>query len=261
MRPPGRSWLRAEPAGPGSTRLLLLAHSGAGAASFTRWLGLFGPGIGLVRVQLPGREDAAAETPARRLPGVVDPLLAELTPLTSAPLALYGHSMGALVAFELARALTAAGTAPVHLFVSGRRAPHQPNRRPRVDRLPDEEFVAALERMGAAERVARTAAFLRYAIRVTRADLELSEEYDYQSSPRLGCPVTGFYGDGDLVVDRDQVEAWQAETDGPFALHTFPGTHFFHQRHREAIAQIMGEALAGSPAAVQAVPAGTEVAQ
>ncbi|MCK9925471.1 alpha/beta fold hydrolase [Frankia sp. AgPm24] len=248
MTAPGRAWLRAEPASPAATRLLLLAHSGAGAASFTRWLGLFGPGVGLVRVQLPGREDAAAETLARRLPEVVDPLLAELAPLTNAPLALYGHSMGALVAFELARALTAAGTAPVHLFVSGRRAPHQPNRRPRIDRLPDDEFVTALERLGAAERVARTAAFLRYAIRVTRADLELSEEYDHRSVPRLACPITGFHGDNDLVVDRDQVEAWQAETDGPFVLRTFPGTHFFHQEHRAAIAQIMSEALTGKPA-------------
>jgi medium-chain acyl-[acyl-carrier-protein] hydrolase len=240
----GRSWLRAEPAQPGATRLLFFPHAGAGAASFGRWLDLFPPSIAMVRGQLPGREDAAAEPLANRVADVIAPLLAQVAPLSETPLALYGHSMGALVAFELARALTDAGTPPVHLFVSGRRAPHQATRRPRIDRFPDSEFVRALETMGVTDGVVpRTPSFLRYAIRVTRADLELSEEYDYRPTPRLACPVTAFYGEDDPVVDREQVEAWHDESEGDFAFHVFPGTHFFHHRHREAIAAIMTAAL------------------
>ncbi|MCL9794223.1 thioesterase domain-containing protein [Frankia sp. AgKG'84/4] len=163
--------------------------------------------------------------------------------------------MGALVAFELARALCAAGTPPVHLFVSGRRAPHQPNRRPRIDRYPDAEFADALESMGVTDgAMPRTPSFLRYALRVARADLELSEEYDYPPAPPLRCGITAFYGTQDPVVDDDQVRAWAAETDGPFRWHTFPGGHFFHQHHRGAIAAIMAETLAASavPAAATA---------
>ncbi|EFC83525.1 thioesterase II family protein [Parafrankia sp. EUN1f] len=227
-------------------RLVCFPHAGAGASSFARWVGLFPPEITLVRAQLPGREEVAARRPLRQVHDAVEALMPQTAAITdgTAPLALYGHSMGALVAFELARALTAAGSPPSHLFVSGRRAPHQASRRPPVHRFPDEEFVGAMEAMGATDGVVpRTAAFLRYMVRVTRADLELSEEYDYSPTPRLACPITAFYGTEDPVVDIDQVEAWRRETDAPFAFHTFAGGHFFHQRHRAAIVGLMAQAL------------------
>src|SRR5215470_713075 len=123
-----RPWLRYEPT-PATVRLICLPHAGAGAASFARWLGLFRPDIGIVRVQLPGREDAAGEPALRRVDEVVTALLPQLRRFDE-PIALYGHSMGALVAFELARELQSA----VHLFVSGRRAPQLPASRPPIHR-------------------------------------------------------------------------------------------------------------------------------
>ncbi|KPM53908.1 thioesterase [Frankia sp. R43] len=285
-------WLRlgpaeaTEPAGSRepSVRLVCFPHAGAGATSFARWIGLFPPAVILVRAQLPGREDVTAQPPLRQVGDAVGALLPQVAALTdgtagrteggatsdtagstasdtasgAGPLALYGHSMGALVAFELARALTAAGRPPSHLFVSGRRAPHQPSRRPPVHRFPDDEFVAAMEAMGATDGVVpRTRAFLRYMVRVTRADLELSEEYGYRPTPRLGCPITAFYGTEDPVVDIDQVEAWRHETDAPFTFHTFTGGHFFHQRHRTAIVTLMSQALgpADTTGAVEATGA------
>ncbi len=239
----GRAWLRHEPSD-AAVRLFCLPHAGAGAASFTRWLGLFPPSIAAVRVQLPGREDVAAEPPFRRVHDAVDALLPQITRLTDTPVALYGHSMGALVAFELARALGAAGTPPVHLFVSGRRAPHRPASRAPIHRLPDDAFVAGLEAMGETGGTAnRSPAFLRYALPLIKADLELSEEYTYHPAPRLHFPITAFYGTEDPVVDADEIEAWKDQTDAAFAIHTFPGDHFFHQRHRVAIAANMAEAL------------------
>jgi medium-chain acyl-[acyl-carrier-protein] hydrolase len=230
----GRSWLRDQrPAA--AVKLVCIPHAGGGASSFTRWLDLFPEDVSPVRVQLPGREDAASEAPLRRVGDAVAGLLPEVRQLGDATVALYGHSMGALVAFYLARALEAEGPRPVHLFVSGRRPPHLPPRRATIHRLPDPEFAAALEEMGGLAPNA-SPAFRRYALPLIRADLEIAEEFEYEPEPRLRCPITAFYGAGDPIVDEDQAEAWARETVSSFAIHRFEGDHFFNQLHREAIA-------------------------
>ncbi|MGN2639741.1 thioesterase II family protein [Nocardia takedensis] len=224
-------------------RLVCLPHAGAGASSFTRWRDLFGPGIAVVRVQLPGREDVAGSAPLRRVGEAVEQLTDELAPWAGPELALYGHSMGALVAFEVARALTAAGTPPRHLFVSGRRAPHRAPGRAPIHHLPDAEFAAALAAIGAFGVAARSASFLRYALPLVRADLELSEEYTHTRLPRLSCPLTAFYGTEDPVVAPAEIVAWHELSDGPFAIHEYSGDHLFHHAHREAIAARITAAL------------------
>jgi surfactin synthase thioesterase subunit len=243
IAPPTASWLRDErPDAP--LKLVCLPHAGGGAGSFTRWRGLFGPEISLVRVQLPGREDVASRPPLRRVHDVLAELLPQARQLLDTPVALYGHSMGALVAFEIARALTAEGSPPFHLFVSGRRAPHLPTRKATIHHLPDEEFAAALvDAGGLGASVSPT--FRRYALPIIRADLEVAEEFDYRPHPRLGCPITAFYGSEDPIVDADQVEAWAKETDAAFELHRFSGDHFFNQRHRVAIAARIAAVLHG----------------
>lgn len=242
----GRGWLRDEPAA-AETCLVLLPHAGAGAASFTRWLDLFPPSVTPVRVRLPGREHVAGEPPLRRVEDVVDGLLPQLNRLPGNGLALYGHSMGALVAFELARALCAAGTPPRHLFVSGRRAPQLVSRKAPVHRLPDAEFAAELARLGIGGGIgnapARNSAVQRYAVRVTKADLELSEEYVFHPAPGIPCPITVFHGTEDTVVDADEAAAWRELTAADFALHTFAGDHFFHHQHRADIAARITETV------------------
>jgi surfactin synthase thioesterase subunit len=234
--------LRHEPSD-ATMRLVCLPHAGAGATSFTRWLELFPPWISAVRVQLPGREDVAARPPFRRVSDAVDALLPQVMEL-DAPVAMYGHSMGALVGFELVRALRAEGRPPLHFFVSGRRAPHLPARKATIHHLPDDEFMDALQAMGGAGGLtSRSRAFQRYATRLIKADLELSEEHTHRPEPRLPCPITAFYGTEDPIVDEDQVEAWQEHTDAAFEVHTFPGDHFFHQHHRAAIARTIAYAL------------------
>ncbi|WP_236794636.1 thioesterase II family protein [Amycolatopsis sp. GM8] len=230
------TWLRQEPS-TAAVRLVCLPHAGAGATSFTRWLPLFPPEIAPVRVQLPGREDVVARPPLLSMAELLDGLLPQVSKL-DAPIALYGHSMGALVAFELARALE---TPPMHLFVSGRRAPRLPSRKSPIHDLPDEEFGRALAARGLGG--IGHAAFQRYALPLIKADLTVSEDYEYQPAPPLPCPLTVFYGNDDPIVERDQAEAWSVETAGAFALHTFPGDHFFHHDHRAAIVAVMSEAL------------------
>ena len=229
--------LRAEPT-TGTMRLVCLPHAGGGATSFARWTGLFPPAIGLVRVQLPGREDLAGRPAFRDVPEAV----ATLLPLLGGgPVALYGHSMGALIAFELARALTRHEHPPVHLFVSGRRAPHLAATRPPIHELPDDEFADGLEAVGAGP--GRSPVFRRYALPVIRADLRLSENHRHVPGPPLPCPITVFHGLGDPIVHASEAQAWHSHTRAAFGLRAFPGDHFFHQRHRAAIAVAMTRAL------------------
>ncbi|BCJ76571.1 thioesterase [Catellatospora sp. IY07-71] len=244
-----KGWLRYEPSD-APVALLCLPHAGGGAASFSRWLGLFPPSVLPVRAQLPGREDLAALPALRTVAAAVTGLAAQLRAELDRPLALYGHSMGAIIAFELARHLTAAGTPPVHLFLSGRRAPQLPARRPQIHRLPDDEFAAALETSGGTLSGAGGRSFLRYAVPLIKADLELTEEYVFQPLPRLGCPVDAFVGTEDPVVDADEVHAWGEHTDGPFRVHAFSGDHFFHQQHRVAIAATIAEGIRARAAVV-----------
>ncbi|MCE0764881.1 alpha/beta fold hydrolase [Pseudonocardia kujensis] len=216
--------------------LVCVPHAGAGASSFARWPRLFAAPIGLVRAQLPGREDCATEQPLQRVADAVALLLPEIAALPR--VALYGHSMGAVIAFELARALSADGQPPAHLFVSGRRAPQCPARHGGVHRLPDSEFAEAL---GGA--IIGPPRFLRYALGLTRADLTLSEEYTGTPEPRLACPITAFHGRDDPIVALDEVQAWAEVTTRAFALHLFEGEHLFHQPRRAELAALMTGAL------------------
>ncbi|MDJ0394188.1 alpha/beta fold hydrolase [Rhodococcus sp. G-MC3] len=222
--------------------LLLVPHAGAGASSFARWT--FPAWLTAHSVQLPGREGAAAEPLLREIHSIVAELAAQVERSLDNPVALYGHSMGALVAFELARALTDTGSPPRHLFVSGRRAPHLPASRRTVHRLPETQFVDALEEMGGTPRATqRSASLLRYTVKVSRADLEVCETYSYRTHGGLPCPITGFHAQNDPVVDPDEITAWSRHTNAAFATHSFTGGHFFHQNHRNAIAAIIGAAL------------------
>jgi medium-chain acyl-[acyl-carrier-protein] hydrolase len=239
-----QSWLRLPADRPdGDLCLLCFPHAGGGAGSFVRWTGAFPPSVTPIRVQLPGRENLSAVPPLDQVDEVIAGLLPQVRALPQ-PIALYGHSMGALVAFELARALRRAGAAPAHLFTSGRRAPQlAPTRQP-IHHLPDDEFALALENSGGAVGFAsQTPTLLKYTVPLTKADLRLCEEYVYRPEPAFPFPITVFHGLDDTVVDLAEADAWRAQTTSDFAMHTFAGDHFFHQRHRKLIAHHIADAL------------------
>jgi medium-chain acyl-[acyl-carrier-protein] hydrolase len=160
---------------------------------------------------------------------LVTALAEALRPFLDRPFALFGHSLGALVSFELARRLQAqSGPLPRHLFVSGKRAPQCPQEHAPRHALPEAEFRAELRKIGGTpEEVLNNEDLLRLLTPTLRADFALYETYSLTDGPPLECPVIVFGGDQDPWVRIEHLEAWQVHTRGPFRVQEFPGDHFF----------------------------------
>ncbi len=232
-----RSIKRFHPRPRARLRLFCFPWAGVGASAFFAWSRDLPGEIEVVSVQYPGREDRLQEPAMRRLSPLVESLLQDLAPHGDPPFAFLGHSMGALVAFELARRLVDLGAPPPgHLFVSGRQAPQLPEVREPIPDLPDAEFVDELQRRygGVPDAIVRDPEVRRFFLPTIRADLELVDTYVHQPGPPLACGVSVFGGREDRV-SRAELEAWQAQATGGFRLHLLPGGHFFITTQTETI--------------------------
>ncbi|WP_051829787.1 MULTISPECIES: thioesterase II family protein [Streptomyces] len=218
---------------PGAVRLICLPHAGGGARFYRPWLDAFGSGVALCPVLLPGREGRWNEPAARSTAELVEPLvqaLKALNALDGRPFALFGHSMGAGVAYALAlRCLAEPGLpGPVRLFVSGRPAPHLRPRLPSVHALPEEDFIARLRLLnGTPPEVLAERGLLEAFLPTLRADFALNETFRPVGAPVLDVPVTAFGGESDPLVHPDELLAWRAVTTGGFDLQMFEGDHFY----------------------------------
>lgn len=212
-------------------RLFCFPSAGAGASMFRSWPSFLPADIEVCPVQLPGRETRLREPAIAELDPLLEALVGMLLPELDGPFALFGHSMGALIGFELARALRREhGPQPAQLLVSGFRAPHLPDRNPAIHELPEGLFVAALERYGGmASEILSNHDLMQLLIPVLRADMQLCETYRYRAETPLACPITAFCGLGDTLAGSREVEAWCQQTARGFTLHVLPGGHFFIQ--------------------------------
>lgn len=212
-----------------AVRLFCFAHAGGGGGFFQQWRSALLPEIEVCPVILPGREARIRETPVDRIDGLLDPLCAALEPYTDREYALFGHSMGTVLAYEVARRLSdGPGAGPACLFTSGRRAPHLPARHPPLHTLPEAEFVDAVVRLnGTPDEVLQQPGLLKLFLPTLRADFALNETYETWPGPRLACPVSALTGDADPEVDLDEMAGWRETTTGPFTLRVFRGDHFY----------------------------------
>ncbi len=229
-------WLPPEPGrAEAPLRLYCLPHAGAGPLAFLGWERALAPEIDPVPLCPPGRERRYWDPPYCALPPYVAALADVLREDADRPYALFGHSVGALVAFELARALRATGAPdPVHLFVSGRIAPQLADPRPALHTLPDDALVRELVRFGGLpENALRSPEILDLVLPVLRADLAVNETYRHVPQPPLEIPVTVFGGAADPKVERDELWAWQEQAAGFFEVVQFEGGHFFTRDRRE----------------------------
>jgi len=243
-------------------RLLCFPYAGGGASIYSSWAAQLPPDIELCAIRLPGREGRFGEQPLRRMDRLLSLLVEGVLPYLDRGFAFFGHSLGALVAFELARRLRRdALPAPIHLFISGRRAPQLPDVRepgePALYGLPDAELIAELRRFGG--RVGAAAAapeLLELMLPTVRADFELAGTHEHRDEAPLACPITAFGGLDDTAVSEDRIAAWRMHTRGGFALHMLPGDHFFlHELSGAIIATIARDLALGSTMRGSALPA------
>lgn len=227
-------------------QLICLPFAGAGASFFWPWRSL-DPRVTVRALQLPGREKRIDDEPFEDVEGAADALVAELIAdpgLDEGPVALFGHSLGAVLAYELARRLRASGVAVARLFVSGSPGPWSPRAR-RATGLDDEQFLAEVETLAGYRHAAFDDPDMRgMLLPVLRADVEMHENYRATSTEPLSVPITALRGERDEMVSREQAEQWAGVTRGPFAYRELPGGHMYLVDEPERVLRVTAESSA-----------------
>jgi medium-chain acyl-[acyl-carrier-protein] hydrolase len=185
------------------------------------------------------------ERPFTEMSPLIQVLASALSPLLDKPFAVFGHSLGALIGFELARQLRRQyGANPVRLFVSAGRAPQLPRRDLPIHTLPSKEFVANVRRLnGTPTEVLEHEELMEIILPSLLADFALYETYEYSAEVPLNCPISTFGGLLDSRVSRSDLEAWRDETTGSFSLRMFSGDHFFLNTAQPLLLQMISQEL------------------
>ncbi|MEU1621687.1 alpha/beta fold hydrolase [Streptomyces sp. NPDC005722] len=235
-------WLVSGPARPGAPKLYCFAHGGGSAAEYVRWARTL-TGAELHAVQLPGRGSRFGEPPLTSMETLVEALAGQVE--FGAPYTFFGHSLGALVAYELTCALREAGhRPPERLVLSGFPAPHLPRTSRGLHLLPDDELLAEVSRLhGGIPREVLDEPEMRALVAVPlRADYTVVETYRWRDRPPLDVPVTVFGGRDDRVGE-EQLAAWQELTTAPVDVRTFPGGHFYLREHNAVVLRALAARL------------------
>jgi pyochelin biosynthetic protein PchC len=226
----GDPWLRVLRGGVhAEVRLVCLPHAGGTAGFFQSWAPRLPDSVDLIAVRYPGRQDRLSEPCIERMDVLADRVTDALTPYLDRPLALFGHSMGASVAYEVAiRLADRFGFVPRILFVSGHGAPHVSRMDQHPDRLDDEEFLARIGALGEVDPVVFRSPKLReLVVPSLRADLRLIYDYLPGEQRKVSTPITAYLGTGDPTCDPETVSAWSELTTGGFRVRAFSGDHFY----------------------------------
>lgn len=220
-------------------RLFCFPYAGGGSAIFYRWKEHLPPTVEVCSVQLPGRESRFTMRPYSTMQPLVEAVASAILPFLDKPYALFGHSFGALVAFELARYLHDQGMPrPLSLLLSAADAPHVDGATDTLHTLPDEELIRQLSLLqGTPQEILLHPEVMQLLLPTIRADLQVFETYTYQARPPLHCPIAVFGAFDDKRVARPGLERWRHHTSSVFSLTMLPGDHFFIHSARRALVE------------------------
>jgi len=239
-------WFQVNPVrGPIELNLFCFPYAGGAASLYKGWIRHLPPTVQAVLVELPGRGSRLRSPSIVSFPALIAALGEAIEPFVDAPFVFFGHSMGALIGFELARFLRRQHQRlPEALLVSGSPAPQIPDKYPKTYDLPKDEFIAELHRLGGTPKEAlENAELMELMIPVLRADFELIQNYDYSAEAPLACPITAYGGLHDYEVTAEMLAAWKEQTASTFSLHMLPGDHFFLRSCEAILLGLLGRQL------------------
>jgi medium-chain acyl-[acyl-carrier-protein] hydrolase len=240
-------WLAAlAPRPQARVRLFCFPYAGGDAlAIFRKWPELLPSAIEVCPVQIPGRGIRVSEPAFTNLTSIVKAIDEAIQHRLDKPFIFFGHSMGAMISFELSRLLRKGrGIEPLHLFVSGRRAPQIPDPAPPTYNLPEPEFLEELKRInGTPKEALEHPELMKLMLPILQADFQVCQTHTYVNEPPLSCPITVFGGLEDEAT-REELAAWNQQTVKRFSLHMFPGDHFFLRAQQSTLLRILTSQLA-----------------
>jgi medium-chain acyl-[acyl-carrier-protein] hydrolase len=226
-------------------RMFCFPYAGGAAVVYRNWRKSLPSNVQVIPVELPGRGARLKEIPFISLPELIDDLSEVILTLLDTPFVFFGHSMGAVIAFELAQCLRRKyDREPQAVFVSGRRAPQVPDSDPISYNLPKEEFIEELCRLeGTPKEVLEHVELMEMMIPLLRADFQLIQTYNYVADLPLRCPIIVYGGLQDHDVRRETLLPWKDLTSSRFALHMLPGDHFFIRSSQALLLEMLTREL------------------
>ena len=242
------SWVLSPRPNPQATmRLVCFPYAGVGPSIYRPWLTALPAHIEARVIQLPGREGRWREPALTSLTEIADRVAQALVPHLQTPFAFYGHSLGALISFEVTRRLRASGgPLPRHLFLGAHRGAQVPNPHPPIRHFTDEAFIAETRKRydGIPQAVLDNPELLELMLPCLRADFSAFETYEYRVEAPLDVPISAFGGDQDGYVRTHEIAGWREQTTGRFRMRVIPGNHFFMQTGRDQVIAAIADDLA-----------------
>lgn len=222
-------------------RLFCFPYAGGGPQIFQNWPQGLPSRVGLYAVHLPGRGSRLRSAPFDRLQPIVATLVRALRPMQDLPFAFFGHSLGALLAFETARALRREGSMePRLLIASACRSPESIEQRERIHNLSDESFIQRLEELGGTPaEVLQNKELLGLLMPTLRADFAVIDTYRYTPAAPLACPITVVSGSADRHASSSTMDGWRLQTSNRVSFHELHGGHFFIHTAKHELRQIV----------------------
>lgn len=254
------TWVSAYRSTPSTQyRLFCFPYAGASGVVYSKWARLLPSGVEVCAIELPGRSSRIREPPISRLAPLVSALADGMSPLLSSAFGFYGHSFGALIAFEVARELRRRKlNTPNFLICGASRAPHVALDRPHFHHLSDEELLAASARHYGAtidHRILEVEEIRQMIVAAMRADLAVAESYLYYEDQPLEIPISVVAGRSDGSTSEASLRAWAQHTEATCDLTYLEGGHLFLNHHVTDLLKLVSSAIT-SPHAVSVAPGG-----